>query len=318
MFPAVEPSTTGMLPVSHGNEIYWEISGNPQGRPALYVHGGPGGYMRDGYRRIFDPDRYRIIGFDQRGCGRSRPLATADLTTLHTNTTSHLIADIEALRVHLGVDRWLLYGASWGTCLALSYAQTFPDRISEILLAAVALPTPGYVEWITDTVGRIFPEQWERFERASQRRPAERIVDAYARILRSPYPAVRAQAALDWCTWEDAHVSLDPNRGPGTSYPDPTLREVFATLVTHYWSNGSFLPDGGPLASIERIAHIPGAITHGAYDVSGPAADAWHLHRSWPASRFELIGSEGHGGPLMMQFMSDAASRFADRSAISG
>ena len=217
--------------------------------------------MASGYRRLFDPDRYRIIGLDQRGCGRSRPLAIDDLTTLGTNTTAHLIADMEALRVHLGVEKWLVYGASWGTCLALAYAQAFPDRVTEILLAAVALPTPNYVEWITGTVGRIFPVEWDRFERASKRRDGERLVDAYARLLTSSDPTVRAQAAREWCAWEDAHVSLDPNRAPGSSYP---------TRSSARCSRPSLPTIGATDLSCPPMAHLPRWTASNTYPGSSP------------------------------------------------
>lgn len=179
MFPPLEPFASGMLSVSNGNRIYWECSGNPASKPVLHLHGGPGGGMRTGYRRRFDPARHLIVGFEQRGCGRSRPLATEDLSRLVTNTTPNLINDIEALREHLRVDRWLLAGLSWGTTLALAYAQEHPERVSEIVLLATTLTDARAVEWITETVGCLFPREWDEFRAAARARPGQRLVDAY-------------------------------------------------------------------------------------------------------------------------------------------
>lgn len=286
-----------MLPVSDGNEIYWETSGNADGKPALYVHGGPGGGMLTGHRRWFDPERHFIIAFEQRGCGRSRPLAIDDLSTLHTNTTQALIADMEALRSHLGVDRWLLAGASWGTVLSLAYAQVHPDRVTEIVLMATGLPQTS-VEWITETVGRLFPVEWDEFRAAAQARPGQPLVDAYYAQLIDPDPAVRERAAIAWDAWENVHISLGPHQSPNK---DPVRRQVFATLVTHYWSHGCFLSDAAFLDGMSRLHHLPATFVQGKLDVSGPPDVAWKLHKAWPGSRFVLIDDEGHGGVQMVE-----------------
>ncbi len=188
MYPPIEPFATGMLSVSDGNEIYWEASGNPDGKPAIHLHGGPGSGIMTGHRKRFDPARYLIISFEQRGCGRSHPLATWD--TLATNTTQALIADIEALRQHLGIGRWLVTGLSWGTTLALAYAQAHPDRVTEIVLGAVTTTTPREVEWLTEAMGNMFPREWDVFAAASNAKPGQRMVDAYAALLTSPEAAV--------------------------------------------------------------------------------------------------------------------------------
>lgn len=296
MYPSIEPFATGWLPVSDGNEIYWETSGNPDGKPALYVHGGPGGSVSAGYRRWFDPDRYFVVAFEQRGCGRSRPLAIDDLATLPTNTTQGLIADMEALRVHFGVERWLLAGVSWGTVLSLAYAQAHPDRVSELVLMATGLPQQS-VEWMTETVGRIFPVEWDAFRTNAHARPGERLVDAYYRQLTDADPAVREQAAIAWDTWETAHVSLGSHQNPEK---DPVRRQVFATLVTHYWSHGCFLTDEDYLAGMAPLHHLPATFVQGKLDVSGPPVTAWELHKAWPGSQFVLVDGEGHGGPRMI------------------
>jgi proline iminopeptidase len=309
-FAAIEPFASGLLPVSDGNEIYWEASGKRSGKPALYLHGGPGGGMKAGYRRWFDPATHLIVGFEQRGCGRSRPLVTDDLATLRTNTTPRLIEDIEALRTHLDVDRWLLAGVSWGTTLALAYAQAHPDRVSEIALLAVSTTTRREVEWITESMGRLFPEEWEVFRAAANTAPGERLVDAYYRLLTDPDPALRSNAATAWNAWEDTHISLAPNWQPSAQPRDEVRAQVFATLVTHYWSHDGFLADAQLLSAMPRIAHLPGVLVHGRYDISGPPDVPWALHQAWQGSRYELISSEGHGGAEMVEALCAAIADF--------
>ena len=314
MFPPIEPFASGHLRVGDGNDIYWEASGNPDGKPALHLHGGPGSGIGTGYRRQLDPDRFLIVSFEQRGCGRSRPLVTDPAADLATNTTPALVADIEALRAHLGVERWLVTGLSWGTTLALAYAQAHPDRVSEVILAAVATTTAPEVEWITEAMGRVFPREWERFEAAAHRTPGQRLVDAYYDRITHPDPTVREDAARAWCAWEDTHVSLDPKHVPDPSYDDPQFRAVFATLVIHYWKHAGFTVGGGLLAGMGRIADIPGVLIHGRLDVSSPLATAWELHKVWPGSDLVVIGDEGHGGDAMIDELVRAIARFAPAS----
>ncbi|MGH3621024.1 MAG: prolyl aminopeptidase [Sciscionella sp.] len=309
MFPPVETFTSGMLTVTDGDSIYWECSGNPAGKPVLYLHGGPGGGMRAGYRRWFHPDRHLIVGFEQRGCGRSRPLVTEDLSTLASNTTQNLINDIEALREHLEVDRWLLAGVSWGTTLALAYAQTHPERVSEMVLLATTLTDASAVEWITETVGCLFPVEWDEFRAAAQPRQGQRLVDAYYELVTNPDPVVRERAAIAWDRWENAHISLDPHE-PGPRSTDQTHRQVFFTLVTHYWKHAAFLQEGALLDGMTRLQDIPGVLIQGKLDVSGPASMAWRLHKLWPSSRFVLVNDEGHGGPKMVEALVDAVADF--------
>ncbi|KMO42684.1 proline iminopeptidase [Methylobacterium tarhaniae] len=304
----------GLLTVADGDRIYWETSGHPDGRPALYLHGGPGsGLKTGGYRRHFDGARYRVVGIDQRGCGRSRPLATQDLARLSRNTTQTLIADIEAVRRHLGIESWLVSGASWGTTLALAYAQRHPDRVRALVLAAVTTTSRDEITWITETVGRVFPEAWQAFVEASGRRGDERIVDAYARRLVGSDASDRGRAARDWNAWEAMHVSLDPSSPQGPLPNDPERNAVFATLVTHYWANDGFLrgPDA-ILAGMDHLRAIPGVLIHGRRDISGPAVTAWQLHRLWPASRLCIVEAEGHGGPEIAARMREATDSFAD------
>ena len=309
----VQPFRHGLLSVGGGHEVYWEVSGNPHGKPTLFLHGGPGsGLGSGGYRRRFDTERYCIVAIDQRGCGRSCPLAIDALDRLAENTTQALIADIEAVRSHLDITRWLVSGVSWGTTLALAYAQGYPERVTQMVLAAITTTSREEVDWLTEAVGRIFPEAWQRFVRASERREGERIVDAYARRLAEGDDAERARAARDWCVWEDTHVSLDPRHAP-RDFVDPYTKLNFATLVTHYWSHDGFLRGSERiLARMDRIGHISAMLLHGRHDISGPAITPWLLHRYWPASRLHIVETEGHGGPELMQRMRSACDDFAD------
>jgi len=313
-FPVTAPFRTGFLSVGDRDQIYWEASGNPSGKPALYLHGGPGGGLQTGYRRHFDPERYCIVSFEQRGCGRSRPLATDPKADLASNTTPNLIADIEELRVHLGIERWLVCGVSWGTTLALAYAQAHPDRVSEIALAAVTTTGPSEVEWTTEGMRRLLPREWDAFAAAVPRLPGQRLIDAYHCQITSPEPEVRAHAARAWCTWENAHMGFAHPEEPHPGLlADAGFQQVFATLVIHYWANGAFLQPGALLAGMPRLAHLPGVLIHGRLDVSCPTEIPWDLHRSWPGSEFIVIPDEGHGGVGMFEAIARTTSRWAER-----
>lgn len=313
MHPPIEPFDTGFVRRPDGAQIYWEASGNPRGRPALYLHGGPGsGLGPGGYRRRFDPDRYLIIGLDQRGCGRSTPWAIDDLSGLDRNTTAALIDDIEALREQLGITAWLLHGVSWGSTLALAYALMHPQRVTEIVLTAVTTGSRAEIDWITEGVQAIFPEAWARF--GAEVGPGERVVAHYARLLRDidADPATRASAADRWDEWESTHISLDPGWSPGPLHEDARQRLNFATLVTHYWSNDCFLVgDDEVLPQAGRLAGIPGVLIHGRRDFSGPAITPWLLHQAWPGSRLTIVEEEGHGGPREMELTAAAIDGFA-------
>ncbi len=312
-FPATEPYESGMLGVGDGHEVYWECCGNPDGKPALYLHGGPGSGCTPGQRRFFDPDAYRVVLFDQRGSGRSRPLASEPDADLSTNTTAHLIADIEALRRLHGVESWTVLGISWGTTLGLAYAQAHPQRIDGLVLALVTTTSRREVEWVTQDVGRIFPREWDRFAAAVpdtlQHLP---LVDAYAVLLSDPDPAVREHAAQEWCAWEDAHVSLTPGHRPNPRYEDPAFRLRFARLVTHYWRNAAFLEDNQLLRDAGTLDGKPGVLIHGRYDVSSPLETAWRLSQAWTTSRLHVLEDAGHGGgDTFYAAVADALARFA-------
>ncbi|UFZ04879.1 prolyl aminopeptidase [Bradyrhizobium ontarionense] len=300
-FPAIEPHDSGMIDVGDGHRVYWECCGNPAGKPALYLHGGPGSGFSPGQRRFFDPSAYRVVLFDQRGCGRSRPLASSPDADLRVNTTAHLIADIEALRRLHGVERWTILGMSWGTTLALAYAQAHMHRVEALVLALVTTTSRREVEWITRDVGRIFPREWERFTKAlpdSLRHLPP--VDAYATLLFDADPAVRDHAAREWCAWEDAHISLTPGHLPNRRYEDPKFRLQFSRLVTHYWRHGAFLEDDQLLRDASRLSGIPGVLIHGRYDVSSPLDVAWQLSQRWSTTQLHVLDDAGHGGGVTL------------------
>ncbi|MGB8626008.1 MAG: prolyl aminopeptidase [Candidatus Cybelea sp.] len=300
MFPNIEPYERGLLAVGDSQEIYWECSGNPNGRPIVYLHGGPGSGCSPRNRCLFDPNIYRIVIMDQRGCGRSRPLVegTADLAV---NSTQHLIADLELLRRHLNVDRWAVIGASWGSTLALAYAQAHRSRVTAIVLASVTTTSRREVEWITHGVGRIFPQQWERFAAIAEgdRDRELQLPALYNERLFSEDAAVRERAAREWCDWEDAHVSLAPGYAPNPRFEYPAFRLLFARLVTHYWRHAAFLEEDRLIRNASTLASIPGVLIHGRFDVSGPLETAWSLHKNWRGSELHVVEDAGHGGGSM-------------------
>ncbi|MFA7513271.1 MAG: prolyl aminopeptidase [Mycolicibacterium vanbaalenii] len=316
MYPEVEPYESGLLDVGEGHRIYWEISGNPAGLAALAVHGGPGSGCVPGMRRLFDPAKYRVVLFDQRGCGRSTPHASDIGVDLATNTTDHLIADIEQLRRHLGVRRWVLAAWSWGTTLALAYAEEHPERVAALVLTAVTTTTKREVRWITRDVGRLFPAEWARFRDGVPEADRDgSLVEAYTRLLHDPDPAVRDKAALDWCEWEDAHVNLGPQPRPRLVNADPEFRMCFARLVTHYWRHAAWREQTQLLDNITSIAHHPAVLIHGRLDLSSPPDIAWQLAQAWPAARLHIVAGMGHrSGGTMAAHGINALKQFADIS----
>lgn len=312
-FPPIEPYNSGMLDVGDGHQIYWECCGNPAGKPALYLHGGPGSGCSTGQRRFFDPNLYRAVLFDQRGSGRSRPLASELGIDLSTNTTAHLLADIEALREMQRVDRWTILGLSWGTTLGLAYAQAHPHRVNALVLGFVGTTSRREVQWITEDVGRIFPQEWHRFAHAvTDDLRHQRLVDAYAIMLADPDPTIHAHAAREWCMWEDAHVSLTPGHTANPRYQDPEFRLRFARLVTHYWRNAAFLEEEQLIRDAAKLNGIPGVLIHGRYDVSGPLMTAWQLSQRWTTSRLHILDDAGHGGGNdFMPLVVGALNKFA-------
>ncbi len=305
---------SGWLDVGAGNRLYWETSGNPDGKPAVVLHGGPGSGCAPWMRGMFDPNHYWVVLFDQRQCGRSTPHAAESTTDLAANTTEHLIEDCERLRDHLGIDRWLVWGGSWGTTLGLAYGQSHPGRVTEMILVNVCTTTRAEVDWITRSMGRLFPQEWERF--VSVAPPGERDGDlsaSYARLLQNPDPAIRERAAQAWCEWEDTHVGTYAGHHHDVRYDDPRFRMCFARIVTHYWSNTAFLPDGQLVRDAHRLRGTPGVLINGRLDISGPPDIAWQVARNWPDAELVLTDEAGHGSthPSTFQAILAATQRFA-------
>jgi proline iminopeptidase len=316
LYPPIEPYRHGMLDVGDGNLVYWENSGNPDGKPALFVHGGPGQGCAPNMRRGFDPARYRAILFDQRGCGRSTPHASEPGTDMRHNTTEHLLADMERLREHLGVDRWLLCGGSWGSTLILAYAQRYPHRVSEIVISAVTTSRPHEIDWLYQGVARFFPAQWQRFRAGVPEADRDgNLVAAYARLMEDPDPLVRARAAADWAAWEDAVVSLEPN-ARADFYSDQPSADLlaFVRICAHYFAHYAWLEDGILLREAGRLAGIPGVLIHGRLDLSSPLDTAWELARAWPDAHLVTVHDAGHqASDTTRRALLDALDRFARR-----
>jgi proline iminopeptidase len=312
-YPATRPYAHGMLDVGNGNQVYWETCGNPDGKPAVIVHGGPGSGCRPGQGRYFDPERYRVVLFDQRGCGRSTPHASDPATDLACNTTPHLIADMELLREHLGIGRWLLYGYSWGSTLSLAYAERYPDRVSEIVISSVTTTRQAEIDWLYRGAGRFFPEQWELFTAGAGVPPDGDILASYARLTGDPDPAVREKATADWCAWEDAVLSPESKTGAAPYAGRPlAARLALVRICSHYFSRGAWLEDGELLREAHRLAGIPGVLVHGRLDMGGPVDTAWHLVRAWPDAELTVIEDAGHlGNQAEEDLVIDALNRFA-------
>jgi proline iminopeptidase len=245
-------------------------------------------------RRFFDPERYRVVLFDQRNCGRSTPHAGDPAVDLASNTTWHLAGDIEQLREHLGIERWLVYGSSWGVTLGLAYAEAHPGHVSAAVFSSVTNTTRAEIDWLYHGVGRFFPEPWLRFREGV---PAEDrdgdLVEAYGRLLESPDPAIREEAARRWCEWEDQVVKLSPADPPNPRYEDARFRMAFARIVTHYFGHGAWLVEGQLLQDAHRLSGIPGILIHGRLDLGSPLKTAWDLHRAWPGSQLVVVDA-GH------------------------
>jgi proline iminopeptidase len=285
LYPPIEPDRTGHLDVGDGHRIYWETSGTPDGKPVVVLHGGPGAGTSPTQRRHFDPAAYRIVLFDQRGSGRSTPFAAT-----HANTTWHLVADMERLREHLGIDRWQLFGGSWGCALALAYAQTHPDRVSEIVLRGTFLLRPRELDWLyRGGAGALFPEAWHRFLALVP--PGADPLAAYRDLLDGADPT---PAAVAWSAWEGATVSLLPNPRMVAQYEDPRFAVPFARLALHYFLNRGWLDDDQLLRDAPVLAGIPGTLVQGRYDVVCPPVTAYELHRAWPGSTLAILPTAGH------------------------
>jgi proline iminopeptidase len=291
LYPALKPYRTGMLRVSDLHEIYYEECGNPQGKPAVFIHGGPGAGCDSRARSFFDPEAYRIVLFDQRGCGRSRPRAS-----LVDNTTWHLVEDMEQLRTHLGIERWLVFGGSWGSTLSLAYAQAHPQRVSELVLRGIFMLTQFELRWFyQEGASALFPDRWQHYLSAIP--PAERgdLIQAFYKRLTSNDRATMIEAARAWSLWEAGTSYLQVNEENVHKWGAEDFAIAVARIECHYFVNRGFLDSEDQLLrNVDRIRHIPGVIVHGRYDVVCPLQTAWSLHRAWPEADFRIVPAAGH------------------------
>ncbi len=310
LYPPIEPYNHGWLSVGDGHEIYFEECGNPAGKPALFVHGGPGGGASPSARQFFNPERYRIVVFDQRGCGRSRPHAS-----LEANTTWHLVADMEQLREHLGIDQWLVFGGSWGSTLSLAYAQTHPERVTELVLRGIFLLRPAEIRWLYQHgANEIYPDAWEHYLAPIPADERDDLVSAFHKRLTSEDEATRLAAARAWSVWEASTSFLIQNPDFMAQLDEPPAALAMARIECHYFVNDGFFNEPNQLLNnIDRIRHIPAVIVQGRYDVVCPATTAWDLHRAWPEADFRMVPNAGHSAfdPANSQQLVAATDQFA-------
>ena len=313
LYPPLRPYSTGRLGVSEVHELYYEQSGNPQGKPVVFLHGGPGGGTDPRMRRFFDPEVYRIVLFDQRGCGKSTPHAS-----LHENTTWHLVDDIEALREHLGIAAWQVFGGSWGATLALAYAQKHPARVTELVLRGIFMLRRSELEWFyqdSEGAAALFPDLWEQYLAPIPLDERYDLIRAYYRRLTSTDAAERNAAARAWSVWEGATSFLHLNPAYVSKFEESDYAAAFARIECHYFVNGGFLEvDDQLLRDVPRIRHIPCIIVQGRYDVVCPMRSAWALHRAWPESKLVIVPDAGHSAfePGMAKALRAACDRFAE------
>ncbi len=312
LYPAIKPYRRGRLRVSALHELYFEESGNPRGKPVVFLHGGPGGGTSPAMRRFFNPRRYRIVLFDQRGCGKSRPHAS-----LVANTTWDLVADIERLREYLQIRRWQVFGGSWGSTLALAYAQTHPKRVTELVLRGIFLLRRSELDWFyQDELGAasLFPDLWEKYVALIPPRERGNMMRAYYRRLTSGNAKVRARAAYAWAIWEGATSYLQAKDHDLAQFSDPDIAAAFARIECHYFVNRGFLQSEDQLLrGVRKIRHIPAVIVQGRYDVVCPVRSAWALHRAWPEADLQISVDAGHSAfePSNARALVAATDRFA-------
>ncbi|MEL6453676.1 MAG: prolyl aminopeptidase [Cyanobacteria bacterium J06623_5] len=310
LYPAIEPYRQSTLAVSSVHTLYYEEAGNPDGKPVIFLHGGPGGGIVPLYRQFFDPARWRIILFDQRGCGRSTPHAE-----LAENTTWDLVADIEKLRSHLNIPQWSVFGGSWGSTLALAYAQTHSDRCSALILRGIFMLRPKEIRWFYQSgASYIFPDAWEGYLAPIPIEEQDDLVSAYYTRLTSPDPKIREAAARAWSIWEASTSKLIPDDGLIERFGQDSFADAFARIECHYFINGGFFSSPNQLLeNVDAIRSIPAVIVQGRYDVVCPMASAWELHRAWPEAELIVIDNAGHSAtePGITSALVDATERFA-------
>jgi len=308
-YDPIEPYDQGMLKVSPVHSLYYEQSGNPKGKPVVFLHGGPGGGTVPDYRRFFDPNAYRIVLFDQRGCGQSTPYAS-----LEDNTTWHLVDDTDKLREHLGVDKWVVFGGSWGSTLALAYAETFPDRVHALVLRGIFLGRRDELTWFYQQGANIlFPDFWEDYVRIIPEEERGDMMAAYYRRLTSADESVRFEAARAWSMWEGSTSKLFPDTNLINDFGDPHKAVALARIECHYFVNNVFMePETKLLDDIGKVRHTPGVIVQGRYDVVAPIVSAWDLHRAWPEAELRIIPDAGHSAfePGIRSALIEATDKF--------
>jgi proline iminopeptidase len=317
LFPDIAPYETGLLPLSPGGNgspahvMYWEQVGNPRGQPVLFLHGGPGAGAGAVHRRFFDPAHWRVVIFDQRGAGRSRPMGE-----LRDNTTAHLVQDIETLRRFLGVERWLLFGGSWGSTLALAYAQAHPERVQGCVLRGVFLGRMDEVDWFLHGLRRVFPDAWANFAEHVPEAERHDLLGAYLRRLTDPDPAIHMAAARAWSNYEGLCSTLLPSPDTVASFAQDRSALGLARIEAHYFAHNLFLPQGGLLAGMHRLAHVPAEIVQGRYDMVCPPVSAFELAEAWSMARLTVVPDAGHSAlePGVRMALVAAVERFRRRS----
>lgn len=308
-YPEIEPYESGHLDVGDGHVIYCEKVGTPGAKPAVFLHGGPGGGCTPTFRRFFNPEAYDVLLFDQRGCGRSTPHAG-----LEANTTWHLVADIERLRELMGVEKWQVFGGSWGSTLALAYAETHPERVSELVVRGIYTLTKGELDWYYQFgVSEMFPDKWERFVAPIPPDERGQMMQAYHKILTGPDKAAQIAAAKAWSLWEGETITLLPNPDYSAGFGEDHYALAFARIENHFFVHGGWMEEGQLLRDAHKIADIPGVIIHGRYDMPCPMRYAWALHKAWPKAEFCLVEGAGHASnePGILDRLIYATDKFA-------
>ncbi|MBY5535967.1 prolyl aminopeptidase [Rhizobium leguminosarum] len=311
LYPEIEPYASGHLDVGDGHVIYWERSGTPGAKPAVFLHGGPGGGISPAHRQLFDPALYDVMLFDQRGCGSSTPHAE-----LHANTTWHLVADIERLREMAGVDSWQVFGGSWGSTLALAYAETHPEHVSELILRGIYTLTKAELDWYYQFgVSEMFPDKWERFIAPIPAKERHEMMHAYHRRLTHEDRNVRLKAAQAWSIWEGETITLLPEPSTSGKFEEPEFAYAFARIENHFFVHAGWMDEGQLIRDAGRLTDIPGVIVHGRYDMPCPAKYAWLLHKAWPKAEFHLIEGAGHAysEPGILDQLIRATDKFAGK-----
>jgi proline iminopeptidase len=312
LYEAFEPYETGQLDVGDGHSLYWELSGNPDGKPVVFLHGGPGGGSSPEHRRQFDPDKYKILVFDQRGCGRSTPYAS-----LEANTTWHLVDDIEKLRTEVAkVQKWMVFGGSWGSTLSIAYAQTHPDRVTELVLRGIFLFDQYEIDWLyREGADSVYPDKWDEFISVIPEGERGDYVEAYRKRLTSSDAEEQLRAAKAWSAWEAATVTVLPSEETVEHFTSPEVAVAIARIENHYMANGGWLDEGQLLRGAEKIRHIPGVIVQGRHDTCTPPKAAWALKKAWPEVELNIVPDGGHlyNEPGILDGLIRATDKFADQ-----